>query len=117
MRQLAKNIFIFAGNKIFPAFILTTSVAASVAQAAIAGNSLEEITTAVSTIRDMNSQIASAAEEQTARSEEVKRNVEKINEVTELSTQIAERTSSVSNHLIQIVNRLETLIGKFKISA
>ncbi|WP_455208983.1 methyl-accepting chemotaxis protein [Kaarinaea lacus] len=89
----------------------------SVAQAAKAGDSLEEITTAVSTIRDMNSQIASAAEEQTARSEEVKRNVEKINEVTELSNKIAERTSRVSEHLTQIVNRLETLIGKFKISA
>jgi len=94
-----------------------TQAQSSVAQAAIAGDSLEEITTAVSTIRDMNSQIASAAEEQTARSEEVKRNVERINEVTELSTQIAERTSSVSSHLTQIVDRLESLIGKFKISA
>jgi methyl-accepting chemotaxis protein len=94
-----------------------TQAHSSVAQAARAGDSLEEITAAVSTIRDMNSQIASAAEEQTARSEEVKRNVEKINEVTELSGKIAERTSRVSEHLTQIVNRLETLIGKFKISA
>jgi len=89
----------------------------SVSQAAKAGESLEAITNAVTMIRDMNSQIASAAEEQTMRSEEVKRNVEKINEVTELSTQIAERTSSVSGHLIQIVDRLESLISKFKISA
>jgi len=89
----------------------------SVSQAAKAGESLEAITKAVTVIRDMNSQIASAAEEQTMRSEEVKRNVEKINEVTELSTQIAERTSSVSGHLIQIVDRLESLIAKFKISA
>ena len=94
-----------------------TQAHSSVEQAARAGDSLEEITRAVSTIRDMNSQIASAAEEQTARSEEVKRNVEKINEVTELSSKIAERTSRVSEHLTQIVNRLETLIGKFKISA
>ena len=90
---------------------------ASVAQAAKAGDSLKEITDAVTTIRDMNSQIASAAEEQTARSEEVKLNVEKINHVTELSTQIAERTSTVSEQLIETANRLETLIGKFKISA
>ncbi|MGD8567651.1 MAG: methyl-accepting chemotaxis protein [Gammaproteobacteria bacterium] len=88
----------------------------SVAQAAEAGESLEEITKAVSTIRDMNSQIASAAEEQTARSEEVKKNVDKINNVTELSTQIAERTSTVSEHLTQLVSRLETVIGRFKIS-
>ncbi|WP_455376709.1 methyl-accepting chemotaxis protein [Kaarinaea lacus] len=90
---------------------------ASVAQAAKAGDSLKEITDAVTTIRDMNSQIASAAEEQTARSEEVKLNVEKINQVTELSTQIAERTSTVSEQLIATASRLETLIGKFKISA
>ena len=90
---------------------------ASVAQAAKAGDSLKEITDAVTTIRDMNSQIASAAEEQTARSEEVKLNVEKINHVTELSTQIAERTSTVSEQLIETASRLETLIGKFKISA
>jgi len=89
---------------------------ASVAQAARAGDSLEDITTAVGTIRDMNSQIASAAEEQTARSEEVKQNVEKINKVTELSSQIAERTLSVSENLTQVASRLESLIGKFKIS-
>ena len=89
----------------------------SVAQAAKAGDSLKEITDAVSTIRDMNSQIASAAEEQTARSEEVKLNVEKINHVTELSSQIAVRTSQASSQLTETVDRLETLIGKFKISA
>ena len=89
----------------------------SVAQAAKAGDSLKEITDAVSTIRDMNSQIASAAEEQTARSEEVKHNVEKINEVTELSGQIAERTAKASSQLTETVDRLETLIGKFKFSA
>ena len=89
----------------------------SVAQAAKAGDSLKEITDAVSTIRDMNSQIASAAEEQTARSEEVKLNVEKINEVTELSGQIAERTAKASSQLTETVDRLETLIGRFKISA
>lgn len=90
---------------------------ASVAQAAKAGDSLKDITDAVSTIRDMNAQIASAAEEQTARSEEVKHNVEKINQVIELSTQIADRTSKVSIELIDTANRLELLIGKFKISA
>jgi len=94
-----------------------TQAHASVAQAARAGDSLNEITQAVSTIRDMNSQIASAAEEQTARSEEVKLNVEKINHVTELSTKIAERTSNVSEQLSETAKRLQTLIGKFKISA
>ena len=94
-----------------------TRAHASVAQAAKAGDSLKEITDSVSTIRDMNSQIASAAEEQTARSEEVKLNVEKINQVTELSSHIAERTSGVSEQLTETVNRLESLIGKFKISA
>ncbi|WP_455202407.1 methyl-accepting chemotaxis protein, partial [Kaarinaea lacus] len=90
---------------------------ASVAQAATAGNSLDEITQSVTTIRDMNSQIASAAEEQTARAEEVKRNVEKINEVTELSSRITERTSSASEHLSKVVTRLESIIGKFRLSA
>ena len=94
-----------------------TQAQASVAQAAMAGDSLDEITQSVTTIRDMNSQIASAAEEQTARSEEVKRNVEKINEVTELSSRITERTSSVSEHLSKVVTRLESIISKFRLSA
>ena len=37
MRQLTKNIFSFAANKIFPAFILSSSLAASLAQAAPQG--------------------------------------------------------------------------------
>lgn len=37
MRQLTKRIFVFAGNKLFPALILTTSVAASIVQAAPQG--------------------------------------------------------------------------------
>lgn len=46
----------------------------SVDQVALAGSSLEHITLAVEAIRDMNRQIATAAEEQTSVAEDISRN-------------------------------------------
>ncbi len=88
---------------------------AGVEQAAEAGASLEKITTAVATISDMNTQIASAAEEQSAVAEEINRNVVNINSMAEEVTHGAAQTSTSSESLAQLALQLQNLVRQFKI--
>ncbi|WP_428740069.1 methyl-accepting chemotaxis protein, partial [Sulfurimonas sp.] len=71
----------------------------TVEQAASAGESLRSITSAVSTIMQMNTQIAAAAEEQTVVAEEINRNVVSIESVSEQTATGAKQTSSASLEL------------------
>ena len=88
---------------------------ASVEQAAEAGTSLEKITTAVATISDMNTQIASAAEEQSAVAEEINRNVVNINNMAEDVTHGADQTSTASQSLAELASQLQGLVRQFKV--
>ena len=85
-----------------------------VTQAAKARDALEIITRSVATIRDMNNQIASAAEEQTTMSEEVNRNIISINSTAEQVASKADQSANSSDELANLAARLQTLIGQFK---
>lgn len=87
----------------------------SVEQAALAGNSLETITKAVTEISDMNIQIASAAEEQSSVSEEINRNVTNINQIVQETADGAQQTNTASGELSTLSNELQDLVHQFKI--
>lgn len=87
----------------------------SVSEAAAAGQSLQSIATAVATISNMNTQIATAAEEQSAVAEEINRNVINVNEVSEQITNATGQIATSSEELASLSNELQTLIGRFKI--
>ena len=87
----------------------------SVEQAQMAGTSLSTITVAVTRITDMNTQIASAAEQQSAVAEEINRNVVNINGVADQVTlgatqidQASQELARLATHLLSIVNRFKT---------
>jgi methyl-accepting chemotaxis protein len=86
----------------------------SVGSADSAGSSLETITNAVARIYDMNTQIASAAEEQSAVSEEINRNVVNINDVADQVTQSAQQTAVAGSELAQLANDLQVMVSRFK---
>ena len=86
-----------------------------VEKAAMAGEALAEITRAVTAINDMNTHIASAAEEQSAVAEEINRNIATISEVAEHNTENAEQTSRASEELAHLASELQTLVAQFKI--
>ncbi len=86
----------------------------SVEQASKAGDALNSITQAVTTISDMNAQIASAAEQQSQVSEEINRNVTAINDITEENAKGAEQTSESSDGLSHLAHDLQSLVGQFK---
>lgn len=85
-----------------------------VEEAARAGASLDAITRAVATISDMNAQIATAAEEQSAVAEEINRNIVNISQVVEQTAQGATRTSGASAELARLASGLQALMRQFK---
>ncbi len=84
-------------------------------QAKEAAESLEAITRAVSTINEMNTQIASAAEQQSATANEMNRNIVNISEVSELTSQGSEQTTTAANELAKLASDLQQLVNQFKI--
>jgi methyl-accepting chemotaxis protein len=88
---------------------------ATVEQSAKAGLSLESITEMVSRISDMNAQIASAAEEQSAVAEEVNRNIVAISQVSEQTAQNSVQMTSSSEGVAKLASHLHGLVARFKI--
>jgi methyl-accepting chemotaxis protein len=80
-----------------------------------AGEALDVIVGAVDTISTMNTQIASAAEEQTAVAEEINRNIVNITQVAEGTSNGAQQTSAASEQLARLASELQTLVGRFRV--
>ena len=88
--------------------------ASSVEQAASAGGSISTISQRIDTINDMNNQIASAAEEQTAVAEEINRNITNISHVTEETSLGAKNTADACHELLELANQLRATVGSFR---
>ncbi|AZE87104.1 Methyl-accepting chemotaxis sensor/transducer protein [Pseudomonas orientalis] len=80
-----------------------------------AGSALESITRTVSTIQAMNSQIATAAEQQSAVAEEINRSVLNVRDVSEQTSAASEETAASSAELARLGIYLQTLVGRFRI--
>ncbi len=87
---------------------------AVVEQATNAGASLTVISEAVKRINDMSTQIASAAEQQSATAEEVNNNISGITLMATETATAAQKTASASEDLAQLGSELQGLVGKFR---
>ncbi len=87
----------------------------SVGHAQKAGESLNGITLAVSSISDMNTQIATAAEEQTAVAEEINQNIVNISQLGENTVSGAQQIHTASEELARLSNDLQVMLGQFKV--
>jgi aerotaxis receptor len=87
----------------------------SVQEAAQVGSALEAIARAVDTINDMNTQIASAAEEQSAVTETLNRNVTAISQISQQTSDIASQTADESAQLTDLSAKLESLVLQFRV--
>jgi methyl-accepting chemotaxis protein len=86
-----------------------------VQQAGNAGEALEQIRAAVSTITQMNIQIASAANQQVAVSAEINQNVSNINDAVAHSSDSAAQIAEASSELAMLSARLQQLLGQFRL--
>ena len=87
----------------------------AVEYAARSGDALRTISDAVQKISQMSAQIASAAEEQRAVSEEINRNIVHINDLAEQTASGAEETATASQDLSRMASDLQGLVMQFKV--
>jgi methyl-accepting chemotaxis protein len=86
-----------------------------VEQATAAAEALNTINQAVERINTMNTQIASAAEEQSAVTEEINRNIVNINEVAEQTSEGSKQAAQASDDLARLAEQLKKLVGQFTV--
>jgi methyl-accepting chemotaxis protein len=84
----------------------------SVDQVTLAGSSLQRITVAVEAIRDMNRQIATAAEEQTSVAEDISRNLTEITAIATTNQSNVLRTQTASEDLHGLSVGLNDVISR-----
>src|SRR5690554_1028433 len=77
--------------------------------------SLNSIAGAVGHIRDMNHQIASAAEQQAAVAEEINHNIVRLVQLSEENASATEQTRVSSTDLATLSDRLQNQVGQFKV--
>lgn len=85
-----------------------------VTQAERAGQALQAIANAVTTISDMNVQIASASEEQSAVAEEINRNISMISHQSMETAAGAQQVSCASEELARIAAQFQALVKQFE---
>ncbi|RDH84197.1 MAG: methyl-accepting chemotaxis protein [endosymbiont of Escarpia spicata] len=88
---------------------------ATVDQAAGAGHALEAITSGITSISDMNLQIATASEEQTQATEEINRSVINISKVVAETSQGAQQTAEAGESYVKLAADLQGLVAQFKV--
>lgn len=86
----------------------------SVSASKEAGESLEIVSESMRVINDMNTQIATAAEEQKTTMEELSKNISTISEISQRSMETAEESEQVSLELTKLGEQLRGLVNQFK---
>jgi len=87
----------------------------TVEAAQLAGEALTAINDAVSSIQQMNQQIATASEQQSAVAEEINRSVSKIRDVADQSAAATEQTSAASSDLARLGGELQAQVSRFRL--
>ncbi|MBI2381720.1 MAG: methyl-accepting chemotaxis protein [Gammaproteobacteria bacterium] len=86
-----------------------------VEQAGEAGRALEAITRMVGVINDMSTHIASAAEEQSATTQDMHQNIVSISEIAEQTSEGANQTNQACEDLAKLAEQLQHLVAQFKV--
>ncbi len=81
--------------------------------AARAGEALRTLAQTINTISDMNFQIATASEEQSAVADDIQRSIVSISQVSEETSQGARQSAAATEEIVQSIIRLDGLVDQF----
>ncbi|MBB5321059.1 methyl-accepting chemotaxis protein [Marinobacter oulmenensis] len=84
-------------------------------RAQVAGSTITQMAEAVEEIRQYNSQIATAAEQQSSVAEDINQNITLIRDVGEQSAASTEQVSTASDELSSLAEGLSTQVARFKL--
>ncbi|MEN8178237.1 MAG: methyl-accepting chemotaxis protein [Pseudomonadota bacterium] len=87
----------------------------SVEQSSSAGESLGAIAQAVSSINEMNKQIAMSAKEQATVTEEIHRSITNINNLSQHTASNAQEMSESGESVSRLANNMDQLVSQFKV--
>lgn len=90
-------------------------VHSTVNMANLTGEALTSIGEAIIMIRDMNTQVATATEQQAAVSQEITSNVVNISEVSRSSAEAMEQLSTSSQELTKMAQKMDLQVSQFKV--
>ena len=79
-----------------------------------AGGAIEQITRSIGQIRDMNNQIAAAAEEQSVAADEINRNVVNMTDMARNAHSSASNTEAATSSLESAASNLGNIVSRFK---
>ena len=115
IQQIIKTLQDGAAGATQAMLLSTNKTREAVQLAEKAGGTITDISTSIGMIRDMNNQIAAAAEEQSVAAEEINRNVVSMSGLAENAHVNARKTGSVGKSLEQTSRDLHSLVAGFRI--
>ncbi|MBK1886948.1 methyl-accepting chemotaxis protein [Marinobacter sp. DY40_1A1] len=104
-----------AGNAVKLIGSISERSEATVAETRKVNGALQKINQAVSTINDMNTQIASAAEEQTSVSETINQNVHEIVAISEQTAQGTHRAGMAAQRLKALATDMSEQVSRYRV--
>ncbi len=115
IQQMIERLQRGAGDAVRVMQIGQAKAGEAVTKAEVAGQALVSITEGMGRVSDMNAQIASAGEEQSAVAEEINRNLSNITEVAGETSADARKAAAESANLAEQAVRLKNLTGAFAV--
>ncbi|HEC11727.1 MAG TPA: methyl-accepting chemotaxis protein [Acidiferrobacteraceae bacterium] len=115
IQQMVERLQGRAGQAVEVMKLGQEKTAVAVQQASKAGTSLGAITRSARTINEMNTQIASSADEQKHVVEEINKNVVDINRVAHQTGDGTQHIAKASEELARLATQLTALVGGFKL--
>ena len=116
IRSMLDLLKVGAGNAVSAMETGHQLAQSSVEQAKNVSESIKEITSTVTSISDMNAQIATAAEEQSAVADEMNRNVNKISDESDTALQNTQETNAAAEQVGALSVNLQEVVSRFKIN-
>jgi methyl-accepting chemotaxis protein len=92
-------------------------VNAGIGEAARSGSALKDIIEHINTITLQVNQIATAAEEQSATTQEISGNIQMITEIIQNTANGAVQSASAAHNLSGLADELQNLVGRFRIKS